>query len=242
MLEKSGAAISRWARLALAVVLLAVGAGGLWAQGTTGKIEGTVTDPNGQAVAGAQIIIAGTAAGAVTSSTGYYFINNVPAGVYTLRAQMIGFSPSETRNVRVLADQTLTVNFSLQRAVELGAITVTVQQNPIVPRDQVTSKAIVTGTVVNNMPVDNVRAVMALQPGVVESGKGEGLSIRGGRAGEAAVRPRRAVGAPPRAPRALHRRAAERARARRRCRSPSIPSSRRTSPYCRRRRGCRASS
>jgi hypothetical protein len=187
MLEKSGAAISRWAHVALAVVLLAVGAGGLWAQGTTGKIEGTVTDPNGQPVAGAQVIIVGTAAGAVTGSTGYYFINNVPAGVYTLRAQMIAFSPTETRNVRVLADQTLTVNFGLQRAVELGAITVTVQQNPIVPRDQVTSKAIVTGTVVNEMPVDNVRAVLALQPGVVESGKGEGLSIRGGRAGEAAV-------------------------------------------------------
>jgi hypothetical protein len=187
MLEKSGAAISRWAHVALAVVLLAVGAGGLWAQGTTGKIEGTVTDPNGQPVAGAQVIIVGTAAGAVTSSTGYYFINNVPAGVYTLRAQMIAFSPTETQNVRVLADQTLTVNFGLKRAVELGAITVTVQQNPIVPRDQVTSKAIVTGTVVNDMPVDNVRAVLALQPGVVESGKGEGLSIRGGRAGEAAV-------------------------------------------------------
>ena len=187
MLEKSGAAMSRWARLALAVVLLAFGATGLWAQGTTGKIEGTVTDPNGQPVAGAQVIIVGTAAGAVTGSTGYYFINNVPAGVYTLRAQMIGFSPSETRNARVLADQTLTVNFSLSAATVLGAISVTVQQNPIVPRDQVTSKSIITGSVVNDMPVDNVRAVLALQPGVVESGKSQGLSIRGGRAGEAAV-------------------------------------------------------
>lgn len=187
MLEKSGAAMSRWARLALAVVLLAFGATGLWAQGTTGKIEGTVTDPNGQPVAGAQVIIVGTAAGAVTGSTGYYFINNVPAGVYTLRAQMIGFSPNEVRNARVLAEQTLTVNFNLSTATVLGAISVTVQQNPIVPRDQVTSKSIVTGSVVNDMPVDNVRAVLSLQPGVVESGKGDGLSIRGGRAGEAAV-------------------------------------------------------
>jgi hypothetical protein len=187
MLEKSGAAMSRWARLALAVVLLAFGAGGLWAQGTTGKIEGTVTDPNGQPVVGAQVIIVGTAAGATTSSAGYYFINNVPAGVYTLRAQMIGFSPNEVRNARVLADQTLTVNFSLSGATVLGAISVTVQQNPIVPRDQVTSKSIVTGNVVNDMPVDNVRSVLSLQPGVVESGKGDGLSIRGGRAGEAAV-------------------------------------------------------
>jgi outer membrane receptor protein involved in Fe transport len=111
----------------------------------------------------------------------------VPAGVYTLRAQFIGYQPSEVRNVRVLADQTLTVNFTMARAVELGAITVTVQQNPIVPRDQVTSKSIITGNLVNELPVDNVRDVLSLQPGVVESGKGEGLSLRGGRPGEAVV-------------------------------------------------------
>jgi len=32
---------------------------------------------------------------------GYYFVNNVPVGTYTLRAQFIGFAPSEVRNVRV---------------------------------------------------------------------------------------------------------------------------------------------
>jgi outer membrane receptor protein involved in Fe transport len=187
MLEKSGAAFSRVARWALAVVALSLGASGLWAQGTTGKIEGSVVDATGSPVAGAQVVIVGTAAGAVSADNGYFFINNVPAGVYTLRAQFIGYQPSEVRNVRVLADQTLTVNFTMARAVELGAITVTVQQNPIVPRDQVTSKSIITGNLVNELPVDNVRDVLSLQPGVVESGKGEGLSLRGGRPGEAVV-------------------------------------------------------
>ncbi|HET7038809.1 MAG TPA: TonB-dependent receptor [Gemmatimonadales bacterium] len=159
----------------------------LRAQSTVGKVEGTVNDPNGQPVAGAQILILGTSLGATTNDAGYYFINNVPAGVYTLRSQFIGFSPAEVRGVRVLADQTATVNFDLQRALELGAITIVVQQNPIVPRDQVATKSIVTGTLVNDLPVDNIRDVLALQPGVVESGKGAGLSIRGGRPGEAAV-------------------------------------------------------
>ncbi len=187
MVERSGAAFGRLARMALAVVALAVGANGLWAQGTTGKIEGTVVDPQGQPVANAQVIIVGTAAGATTSDAGYYFINNVPAGLYSLRAQFIGFQPAEVRNVRVNADQTATVNFNLSGAVALGAITVTVQQNPIVPRDQVATKWIVSGALVDNVGVDNVRGVLALQPGVVESGKAEGLSIRGGRPGEAAV-------------------------------------------------------
>jgi outer membrane receptor protein involved in Fe transport len=187
MQQPGRVAFTRLARLALVAVALAVGARGLWAQGTTGKIEGTVNDPNGQPVAQTQVLILGTSLGALTNAAGYYFINNVPAGVYTLRAQYIGFSPNEVRNVRVLADQTLTVNFDLARPIEIGAITVTVQQNPIVPRDQVATKAIVTGNLVNDLPVDNIRDVLSLQPGVVESGKSEGLSIRGGRPGEAAV-------------------------------------------------------
>ena len=179
-----------WAR-GIGFKLLALGAllaaSPLWAQGTGGKVEGTVNDPNGQPVAGAQVLILGTSLGATTNASGYYFLNNVPAGVYSLRAQFIGFSPNEVRNVRVLADQTVTVNFDIQRALELGAITVTEQQNPIVPRDQVATKSIVTGNLINDLPVDNIRDVLSLQPGVVESGKGAGLSIRGGRPGEAAV-------------------------------------------------------
>jgi len=187
MVDRGGAAFGRWGRLVLAVVALAFGAPSLWAQGTTGKLEGTVNDPSGQPVAGAQVLVRGTSLGAVTNSAGYWFINSVPAGTYTLMAVYIGFQPNEVRNVRVLADQTLTVNFDLQSAVELGAITVTVQQNPIVPRDQVATKSIVSGNLIADLPIDNVRQVLALQPGVVESGKGAGLSIRGGRAGEAAV-------------------------------------------------------
>jgi len=187
MVESGGAAFGRWGRVLLAVVALAVGAQTLRAQGTTGKVEGSVSDPSGQPVAGAQVLVRGTSLGAVTNSSGYYFINNVPAGTYTLMAVYIGFQPNEVRNVRVFADQTLTVNFNLQSAVELGAITVTVQQNPIVPRDQVATKTIISGSLIADLPIDNVREVLALQPGVVESGKGAGLSIRGGRPGEAAV-------------------------------------------------------
>jgi outer membrane receptor for ferrienterochelin and colicin len=187
MYQPRRVAFGRLGRVALAVAGLALGANGLWAQGTTGKIEGAVTDPSGQPVAGAQVVIVGTAAGAVTSDRGYYFINNVPSGVYSLRAQFIGYQPAEVRNVRVLSDQTITVNFDLQSAVALGAITITVQQNPIVPRDQVATKTILSGDLLDQLPVDNVRQVLALAPGVVESGKSEGLSIRGGRPGEAAV-------------------------------------------------------
>jgi len=180
------AAARSCARGSLAIaVLLAGGLARLNAQGTTGKIQGTVANAAGNPVAGAQVILRGTALGAIASSSGYYFINNVPAGTYTLFVVYVGLQPSEVRGVRILADQTLTVDVTLLNPVELGAITVSVEQNPIVPRDQVTTKSIVAGFLVDRQPVDDLQDILNLQPGVVESDRG--LSLRGGRPGEAAV-------------------------------------------------------
>ena len=157
----------------------------LAAQQTTGKVEGSVTDASGGALANAQVVIVGTSFGAVTDAKGYYFLNNVPVGSFTLRAQFIGYAPSEIQNVRVLGGQTITVNVRLSpSAVAVASVTVTAASNPIVPRDEVASKSIVSGQAINSLPVDDVRNVIALQPGVVESGSAVGVSIRGGRPGE----------------------------------------------------------
>jgi len=178
------ARIARMAAAGLAVVLF--GAGRLAAQGTTGKIEGVVREPSGAPISGAQIRIVGSAFAATTNEQGYYYINNVSAGVKVIRGQYIGYAPAEVRNVRVLADQTLTVNLTLeQRAVEVTGITITVQENPIVPRDQVTSRAIYQGEALEALPIDNVAQLVAIQPGVVSGARG--LTIRGGRPGEAAT-------------------------------------------------------
>ena len=155
------------------------------AQQTTGKVEGTVSDQAGVALANAQVFVLGTSFGAVTNEKGYYFINNVPVGSYTLRAQFIGYAPTEVRDVRVSGGQTITQDIKLSpAAIQVSGLTVTAAANPIVPRDQVASKSIVSGALVNDLPVDDVRNVIALQPGVVESGAGAGVSIRGGRPGE----------------------------------------------------------
>jgi hypothetical protein len=160
----------------------------LAAQQTTGKLEGTVTDQAGVPVANAQVLLVGTSLGTVTNDKGYYFINAVPVGAYAVRAQFIGYAPAELRGVRVLGGQTVTADIKMEAsAVQVTAVTVTGYTNAIVPRDQVTSKSIIGGDMVNNLPVDDVRAIIAVQPGVVESGSQMGLSIRGGRPGEANI-------------------------------------------------------
>jgi hypothetical protein len=156
------------------------------AQGTLGKVQGTVADPAGQPLADAQVVILGTAFAATTNDDGYFFINNVPAGIYDLRAQFIGYQPHRMEGVRILADQTLEANFLLAGAVTLEAILVTAAEVPIVPRDQVTSKSIITGEQIDDLPVDDPFEVVQLQPGVNLT-RGNELSIRGGRGNEATV-------------------------------------------------------
>jgi carboxypeptidase family protein/TonB-dependent receptor-like protein len=172
---------------ASALTLLLV-ASSLAAQQTTGKIEGSVTDQQGAAIASAQVTIVGTSFGALTDTKGYYFINNVPLGTYTVRAKFIGYTSAEVPGVRVQGGFTLTVNLKLTpSAVAIGPVTVEAAANPIVPRDKVTSGATVAGDLVAKLPLDDVRQVLTFQPGVVESGQAAGVSIRGGRPGEANV-------------------------------------------------------
>src|SRR4051812_8535266 len=176
-------AFARVARVfAYAAVALGVGAGQLLAQGATGKIEGRVRDQAGAPIANAQVNIVGTAFNALTNPQGYYFINNVPASTVAVRAAFIGYKSTEVEGVKVLAGQTNTVDVQLeQTAVEIQEITVVSQTQPLVPRDEVTSRQRIDGDVVKNLPADRLNQVLALQPGVVASRTAANLSIRGGR-------------------------------------------------------------
>jgi outer membrane receptor protein involved in Fe transport len=175
----------RMLRSLLATLLLAPAA--LAAQ-ETGKIQGRVTDAStGAPIAGAQIVIVGTRLGNITNADGFYFVNNVPAGLQDIQAQYIGYQAVTVRQQRILAGQTLTQNFQMaQGAVEVAAIEVIGESRPLVPRDQVASKNIVTGEAIEELPVDNVADMITLQPGVIAD-VGKGFSIRGGRSGEEAV-------------------------------------------------------
>lgn len=185
-MQLSVRALRPWAFLA--AFALAFFASPLSAQ-ETGNIQGRVTDAaSGQPIAGAQVVIVGSRQGNITNNDGYYFINNVPAGLQDIQAQYIGYQTVTVRQQRILAGQRLTQNFTLQQsAVEIAALEVIGETRPLVPRDQVASKNIVTGEAVEELPVDNVTNIVRLQPGVVTTGRKGGVSIRGGRSGEEAV-------------------------------------------------------
>lgn len=153
----------------------------------TGKIQGRVVDAeSGAPISGAYVQVLGTSRAAITGDEGYYFINEVPAGIHTITTEYIGHRTVRVENQRVLTGQTMTVNFDLPTApIELEELVVEGERNPLVPRDQVSSKAIVTGDLIDMAPVDNASDIAVLQPGIIVTNQGR--TIRGSRPNEEAV-------------------------------------------------------
>ncbi len=82
------------------------------AQGTE-RLTGLVATDQGIPIAGAQVVVQGTALGAHTGDDGRYSIAGVPAGTHVVRAQRIGYAP-QTQTVTIAAGQTATADFRLE--------------------------------------------------------------------------------------------------------------------------------
>jgi hypothetical protein len=136
--------------------------------GTTGKIAGIIKDKEtGEPLPGVAVVIEGTTMGAAANEKGEYFILNVLPGVYTLRANLIGYAPMVVDNVSVSLDLTTTIDFELSpEAVEVRGVTVTAER-PIFEPDLTSTAHIITNVDVIHRPVINTDGIVYRTPGVV---------------------------------------------------------------------------
>jgi len=107
--------------VALALALGVFGARSLAAQ--TGVVTGVVVGATtSQPLLEAAVNLEGTTLQQVTNASGRYILQNVPVGVYTLAARLIGYAPLE-KSVTVTPGRTVTVDLSLATtAVTLGEL------------------------------------------------------------------------------------------------------------------------
>jgi Ca-activated chloride channel homolog len=91
----------------------------------TGRIEGTVRDSAGAAVADAQVIVVSRPWTAMSDSLGRYRLADLPAGRYTVRVSAIGYRTQEVTGVPVTAGAATQLEFTLARSpVETQEVTV----------------------------------------------------------------------------------------------------------------------
>src|SRR3984957_21282915 len=97
-------------------------------QGANGTITGTVTDPTGLAVAGANVEAKNTDTGVIYSgastSAGNYAIPNLPVGTYELTVKVPGFKTYAHTNLALAAAQVLREDIPLAVGATSESITV----------------------------------------------------------------------------------------------------------------------
>src|SRR5262249_48851476 len=153
----------------LALSLVALLCSSLSAQLPTSTLNGTVTDPQGAAVADAKVIIVSPATGTMrettTDATGFYSFANLAPGDYVVRAESPSFARTETRVVlEVGRASTVDVKLALAKVGEI----VTVQMEEAqVELTQSEVQGLVTAPTIENIPLNgrNFLELAYLLPG-----------------------------------------------------------------------------
>src|SRR6266849_461080 len=167
--------------LCCALLLMLSAGSTVQAQITTAALRGSVTDEQGAAIAGAEVIITNVNTGftrTVTSAgDGVYNFPDVPLGTFKIRVTHAGFKASEQVGVVVHASDSLVFNFALkvgsvseQVTVEASAIQVETTNGELA--------GLINGQQVAELPL-NGRNFMQLVLSVPGVAAGEGFSSLG---------------------------------------------------------------
>ena len=147
--------------LITAICLLMVGFGITLAD-NTGKVAGKVIDKRTkEALVGATVTVNGTKLGAGTDANGDYFIINVPPGVHSLSASMIGYGKITQTEVLVQIGQTSRVEFSLVETALQTSDVIIVAEKPKVELDNTGSKSRISGNDIANAWGKNLSDVIS---------------------------------------------------------------------------------
>jgi len=166
--------------------------------GTDGTIRGKVTDMEGSPLPGANIYIPDVGLGAAADLEGNYLILNVPVGGYDVVVQMMGFQKQTIKDVKVMMDQTVWLNFKLPIAAVEGDEVEVVGTRPLVEKGTTSKKVTVDKEAIQSLPIRDLAELYTLQSGVVkvesrtksvpdhEERGLEEIHVKGGRSGQVA--------------------------------------------------------
>src|SRR2546422_5730693 len=102
---------------------------------TLARLIGTVTDPSGASVPGAQVTAhnkgTNVPASGITDERGNYLIDKLPPGLYDVSVEVAGFKKQVATDVRLAVEQRARVDFALTPGVAAETVTVT-GQTPVI--------------------------------------------------------------------------------------------------------------
>ena len=172
---------------AVAIVLLTIlPRGPAIAQSATGSIEGLVVDQSGAALPGVTVTVTQPTTGlertTVSDENGLFRALLLPVGVYTLSAEISGFSARRQQDIRLTVGQTITLRIEMTVGGLAETVTVT-GATPIIETSRSNVSSTVNEIAVQNLPVNgrNFIDFTLLTPGVTRDVRTGDISFAGQR-------------------------------------------------------------
>jgi len=146
-------------------------------QVTSGTLLGTVQDPSGAAIRGANVtatnLQTGLSRSVLSGEDGGYIINLLPVGDYSIRVEFSGFKTDERSVVNLQINSKARVDFILQVGKVSEKVEVSGSQ-PVLDTDTAESGQVIENTRVTQLPLNGRQFIQLtlLTPGVVPEVKG----------------------------------------------------------------------
>ena len=147
-----------------------------WAQSlSTGTVAGSVIDPTGAVVSGANVTLTNTstnvASTASTNASGRYTFVDVSPGIYNVAITKEGFETTKTAHQEVKVGSLLTLNLALRLGRATEVVEVTTVGNELQTMNATVGNT-VTSLAIDNLPSlgRDVSTFVELQPGVSPAG------------------------------------------------------------------------
>ena len=178
--------LNRLTVFCLCVTLLSIAAP-TFAQEFRGRINGTVTDNTGAVLPGVTVTASSPALiqpqVQVTGGDGGFRFLALPPGVYSIDFELTGFNSVKRQDVRVIINQTLTVDMQMQVATLQETVTVT-GASPIVDTSTTSMGTNFTKELLTEIPnARDVWAAMSQAPGIQMTAFDVGGSNTGNQSG-----------------------------------------------------------
>ena len=148
-----------------------------------GEIKGKVIDKESrESLAGVNVIIPGTQLGAASRKDGRFQIRQIPAGIYTIEASMIGYERKRIENIIITENDTVEVTIELaEEALSLGEVIVTPGHFSLMESEPTSHNALKSEDLRDfpQLGEDIFRAVKRL-PGLAGNDYSAKFAVRGG--------------------------------------------------------------
>lgn len=156
----------------------------LLGQAPTGALRGTVVDPSGALIVGAQVTVIDNATSTQyttqSGGTGEFLISNLNAGLYTVTVTKAAFRTRVFKDVKIVVSETYTLTAKL----EIGAVTETVETvagAEVIQTESPTVGTSITGRQITELPFSSRSTLdlATLMPGAATTGRARQTSFDG---------------------------------------------------------------